>query len=70
MEHKTDSAEPLRTAADYRATLVACWDALTQARAHISGETPDNTHEPHEDIARAVLEMIDEAIEDCRRTLR
>lgn len=53
-----------------RRTVAACWDALGQARAHISGDTPDETSEPPESIQAAVLEMIDEAIEDCRRTLR
>jgi hypothetical protein len=55
---------------EMRATIATCWDALGQARAHISGETPDETQEPLESIAAAVLEMIDDAIEDCRRTLR
>lgn len=52
--------------APLRATITACWDTLTQARAHIAGETPD---EPDMDNGAAVLEMIDEAIEDCRRSL-
>jgi hypothetical protein len=60
-------SDPIQTTA--RATIIACWDALGQARAHIAGETPDETSAPPESIQNAVLEMIDEAIEDCRRTI-
>jgi hypothetical protein len=49
-----------------RTTILSCWKALGQARAHIAGETPDETAW---DPTPVVLEMIDEAIEDCRRTL-
>lgn len=52
-----------------RATIIACWDALEQARAHIAGDTPEMGFSK-EDADNAVLEMILEAIEDCRRTMR
>lgn len=56
-------ADPNTTTAAH-ATITACWDALGQARTFIAGP-----NEPTWDGEKAVLEMIDEAIEDCRRTI-